>query len=299
MNILRKKYLINLLRHLHGLMSVDDIIKNRKAQDYIGSLFEKNPDFIFSQITLHTMHCEWTHYTQSKTSPASQESNPVILYCHGGGYISGSCTYARSMTTKLAKYTGFDVISFDYRLAPECPYPAALEDALYIYSALSTEKIILSGDSAGGNLAAALTICLNEQQKKLPLALILFSPWTDMTLSGESYLTKAELDPILNFEYIRKAAAVFLEHTSPYDYHVSPVMANLSNFPPTYIQVGEYEILFEDSLQFYKRLLQYNVYARLDIFDSMWHVFQMTPMKTSNHAMKKVAAFISYVLQLP
>ena len=121
-------------------------------------------------------------------------------------YATGSSTYARNLTSKLADVANMDVLCFDYALAPEHPYPTALEDALKAWSYLlsqgyCTENIVVTGDSAGGNLALALTMKLMEKGCSLPAGLVLLSPWTDMTASGESYQTKATLDPILDIKH--------------------------------------------------------------------------------------------------
>ena len=245
MNERRNRRLMQLVRHVHGLMDIDDTQKNRDSQDHLGSLYANDKKFIFTDNNPHNMHGEWTHFISDKES-VDNTDDTVIFYCHGGGYMTGSCLYARSLTMKLAKYTHHDVFCFDYRLAPEHPYPAALEDALAAWEHILTQghapqNIIVAGDSAGGNLALALTLTLRLKNMELPKCLVLFSPWTDMTASSESYQTKLMLDPVLDPDYIRKAASSYLagsEETSPF---VSPLFADLTGFPPTYIQVGENE----------------------------------------------------------
>lgn len=186
---------------------------------------------------------------------------------------------------------------FDYRLAPEFPYPAAVEDALsawnYILSCgYDAKDIIVAGDSAGGNLALVLTLLLREQHAKLPKSLILFSPWTDMTSSGKSYHVKELVDPVLTNAYIQKAVSCYLSGTPTDSPYVSPLFADLSGFPPVYIQAGTNEILLDDSRGLYKQLLTHNIYAKLDLFEGMWHVFQMSPIAKAEEAMQKAALFI-------
>ena len=299
MNERINKRLMQLVRHVHGLMDIDDTQKNRDSQDHLGSLYANDKKFIFTDNNPHNMHGEWTHFISDKES-ADNTDDTVIFYCHGGGYMTGSCLYARSLTMKLAKYTHHDVFCFDYRLAPEHPYPAALEDALAAWEHILTQghapqNIIVAGDSAGGNLALALTLTLRLKNMELPKCLVLFSPWTDMTASSESYQTNLMLDPVLDPYYIRKAASSYLagsEETSPF---VSPLFADLTGFPPTYIQVGENEILLEDSVQLHRHLLECNVFTRIDIFSNMWHVFQMTPIRTAREAILKVNSFLKHL----
>lgn len=298
MNERRNKRLMQLVRHVHGLMDIDDTQKNRNSQDHLGSLYANDKKFCFRDDDPYNMHGEWTHFIPDQES--SKEDSTIIFYCHGGGYMTGSCLYARSLTMKLAKYTRHDVFCFDYRLAPEHPYPAAVEDAVTAWKHIigqgySPQDIIIAGDSAGGNLALALILTLRSQHQELPKCLVLFSPWTDMTASSVTYQTKLTLDPVLDPDYIRKAADSYLNGTSAITPLVSPLFADLTGFPPTYIQVGENEILLDDSLQLHKHLQECNVYAEIDVFSSMWHVFQMTPIRTAREAILKVNSFLKHL----
>ena len=221
----------------------------------------------------------------------------VILYCHGGGYTSGSFRYARSITNKLASSTSMDVLSFDYRLAPENPYPAALEDAMNVwdhlmYHGYGARDIIIAGDSAGGNLALALTLKLKEQGRLLPRGLVLFSPWTDLTMSGKSHKEKAELDPILSAEYLQRCRESYAPEMELKNPLISPVFGDFTGFPPTYIQVGTNEILLSDSTKLQRQLQKYHVPVKMEYYPGMWHVFQMSPLKTAYNAMDQVAEFI-------
>ena len=123
MNEKRNKRLMHLVKRIHGLIENDDLQKQRISQNQLGSVFENDKRFHFTSVTVDTMHCEWTEYVYSK--PVEHNSN-IFFYCHGGGYMTGSCMYARELTTKLAKINSCKIFSFDYRLAPEHPYPAAL-----------------------------------------------------------------------------------------------------------------------------------------------------------------------------
>lgn len=291
----RNERFMHLVRHVHGLLENDDMQHQRTSQNQLGNLIKNNKNYTFLSDDMNSMHGEWTKYVHGK------HDHTIIFYCHGGGYMSGSTLYARSITTKLAKHTLHDVFSFDYRLAPEHPYPCAIEDAFlawnYILSkGYTPENIIVAGDSAGGNLALVLTLLLTERHMELPKCLVLFSPWTDMTSSGNSYHTKAELDPVLNTEYISKAIQYYLGNTNPSIPYVSPLFADFSSFPPVYIQVGENEILLDDSVMLHKHLLASNVYTKLEFFQGMWHVFQMTPIPYAEDAIRKVNDFLS---QLP
>ncbi|MGN0168868.1 MAG: alpha/beta hydrolase, partial [Acetatifactor sp.] len=213
------------------------------------------------------------------------------------GYSTGSSLYARTLTSKLAASTSMDVLCFDYRLAPEHPYPAATEDAMKVWNYLmllgyGARDIILTGDSAGGNLALALTLKLKEEGRLLPRGLVLMSPWTDLTSSGESFTAKAEVDPVLNSEYINRMIEAYAGGRELKNPLISPLFGNFKGFPPTYIQVGENEILLSDSLRLHQAFVDANVSVKLDTYKGMWHVFQMSPVKAAREAMDMNAEFI-------
>lgn len=295
MNEKQNKRLMHLIKHVHGLIENEDIQKQRTVQNQLANILVNNKNYKFTSQMIHNMYTEWTDYIPKESS--TDKCDSIIFYCHGGGYMTGSCMYARELTTKLAKHTGLRVFCFDYRLSPEFPYPAAVEDALTAWNYLLScgyhaENITIAGDSAGGNLALVLTLILREQRMMLPKNLILFSPWTDMTSSGKSYHSKELIDPVLSNEYISRAVSCYLANTPASSPYVSPLFADFKDFPPVYIQVGDNEILLDDSRQLYKQLLMHNVYARLDIFEGMWHVFQMSPIRKAETALQKAALFI-------
>lgn len=296
--------LMNLIKRVHGVVENTDIEKHRQSQDHFGALLGSNKDVIIEDVQIQALtrsdasagreeyiHGEWTSVNRAHMKKY------VILYCHGGGYSTGSSLYARTLTGKLAMSTSMDVLSFDYRLAPEHPYPAATEDAMRVWDYLmllgyGARDIILAGDSAGGNLALSLTLKLKEEGRLLPRGLVLMSPWTDLTASGKSHMSKAEIDPVLNAAYLEEMIHNYAEGQELTNPMISPLYGNYEGFPPTYIQVGNNEILLDDSEMLYKKLLKANVSVRLDIFKGMWHVFQMSPFKTAYEAMDKNAEFI-------
>jgi acetyl esterase/lipase len=293
MNEKQNKRLMQVIKHVHGIMENDDINTIRIHQDQLASISPKSKDkkFEHAKVDINGMYGEWTKFSEE------DGGGDIIFYCHGGGYMTGSCLYAREITGKLAKYTESRVFCFNYRLAPEHPYPAALEDALHAWEYVTglgydSKHITIAGDSAGGNLALSLSLLLREKGKPMAKCLVLFSPWTDMTSSGESYHANEVLDPILDNDYIRRAVEGYIGKASPKDPFVSPVFADFTGFPPVYIQVGTNEILYDDSHSLYTKLLKDNIYAKLDTFQGMWHVFQMSPIKVANEAILRVAEFI-------
>ncbi|MBD5478021.1 MAG: alpha/beta hydrolase [Lachnospiraceae bacterium] len=292
----KNQNLMQLIKRVHGLVENTDIEKHRQSQNHIGALLGNSKEITYTEVTMDGIHGEWASVNRAHMKKY------VILYCHGGGYSTGSCLYGRTLTAKLASTTSMDVLSFDYRLAPENPYPAALEDAEKVWNYLmllgyGARDIILTGDSAGGNLALALTLKLKADGRLLPRGLVLMSPWTDLTSSGESHKARADVDPVLDKAYIDRMIAAYIGETgkagkeldNPY---ISPLFGDFTGFPPVYIQVGDNEILLSDSVELHRKLVEANVSVRLDCFDGMWHVFQMSPFKTAYEAMDKNAEFI-------
>lgn len=230
----------------------------------------------------------------------------VILQLHGGGYI-GKMRNAYRMFAGLYSEVGrgSSVLTIDYRVAPEHPYPAALEDAVTAYKWLikcgfTAEQIILAGDSAGGGLAMALCMYLRDEGMAMPAGIVAMSPWTDMTASGESYDTNYEKDPLFgktrdSLIYNRDYAGEE-DVTNPY---LSPLFGDFTGFPPMLIQVGSYEMLLSDSVLVAKKAKRQGVKVRLSIYKGMFHVFQMAMMlmPESRHAWMEIGRFLKKIEQ--
>lgn len=282
---------IDIIRRLHGLIDSPDIEKKRQSQERWGMILGNTKDINYQELVLENMQAEWVKVNR----PHSKEK--VILYCHGGGFTAGSAKYARTVTSKLAMATSMGVFVFDYRLAPEHPYPAALEDAMEAWNYLmlqgyGAKDVIVAGDSAGGNMALALVLKLKEEKRMLPKGVVLFSPWTDLTCSGASLEERGAMDPVLTLEYLHGMREAYAKGQCFEEPYLSPLFGDLKGFPPTYIQVGENEILYSDAERLYEKLCTEKVMARIEKFDKMWHVFQMSPVKTSQEAVNKCAEFI-------
>ena len=282
---------MNLIKRVHGLVENPDIEKQRQSQDHIGAILSNTKDITYREIDIDGIYGEWVSVNRAHMKKY------VLLHCHGGGYSTGSSMYARTLTSKLAASTSMDVLCFDYRLAPEHPYPAATEDAMKVWDYLmllgyGARDIILTGDSAGGNLALSLALKLKDQGRLLPRGLVLMSPWTDMTSSGKSFVTKAEVDPVLDSAYIDKMVAAYAAGQDLKDPYLSPLFGSFEGFPPTYIQVGENEILLSDAKRLHRAFVNANVSVKIDVYPGMWHVFQMSPVKAAREAMDRNAEFI-------
>lgn len=283
--------LMNVIRKVHGLVEHPDIDKHRQSQDRIGAIFGTEKAVEYIPVKVEDMSGEWIRLDRPHMKKY------VILYCHGGGYSTGSAVYARTLTTKLAETTSMDVFCFNYRLAPEHPYPAAAKDAMkawnyLMYLGYGARDVIVAGDSAGGNLALSLVLTLKGEERILPRGLVLLSPWTDLTASGKSYSAKETVDPVLDREYLARMTENYAAGQDLKDPLISPIFGDMTGFPPTYIQVGENEMLLSDSVNLHKKLVKANVSVKIDIYKGMWHVFQMSPFKTAYEAMAKNAEFI-------
>ena len=282
---------MHLIKRVHEVVENTDIEKHRQSQDHFGILLTNHKEVDIKEIEIAGIHGEWISVNRAHMKKY------IILYCHGGGYSTGSSIYARTLTTKLATSTSMDVICFDYRLAPENPYPAATEDALKVWDYLmllgyGARDIIVAGDSAGGNLALSLGLKLKQENRLMPRGFVLMSPWTDLTLSGKSHVSRASIDPVLDADYIQKMILNYAQEQNLENPLISPLFGNYDGFPPTYIQVGDNEILLNDATMLHKKMMKANVSVKMDVFKGMWHVFQMSPFKTAYDAMDKNAEFI-------
>lgn len=203
----------------------------------------------------------------------------VLFYLHGGGYVMGSARTHRDLAARFSQAAGVRVLVPNYRLSPENPYPAALEDATAVYGWLleqgyKPENIAFCGDSAGGNLAVVTLLALREAGMPLPAAAILLSPWTDLTLSGASVTTKAEVDPMIKLGDAKEQFAYYVGNNDPANPLISPIFADLGGLPPLLIHVGSDEVLLDDSVRLAEQAQAAGTEANLKVWEGMWHVFQ-------------------------
>ena len=231
--------------------------------------------------------------------PRSGGKGTVIMHLHGGGFVSGSAEGHRMLTSLLAKRCRSTVVAPDYRLAPECPHPAALDDALSVYrhllgSGQAPGKIAVSGDSAGGGLALAMMMALVEAGDPLPAAAVLMSPWVDLSLSSPTCSANAEIDAVLNVPTLRAWATDYsgilgLEHPL-----VSPIFGDFRGLPPMLIQVGSDEVLLDDARRTAAKATAAGVVVELRVWEGLWHCWQVlgTMVPENKATMAEVAAFL-------
>lgn len=220
----------------------------------------------------------------------------MILYLHGGAFCLGGPATHRSVTSRLARDAGMAVWVPDYRLAPEQPFPAALEDALACYQAIRAQgyparQILLAGDSAGGSLVLALALTLQQRGEPFAAGLLLLSPVTDTTLSGPTLITRQYADPMLRRDWLEQGLRAYAAPAqSPLH---SPLSADLRGLPPMLIQVGDQELLLADATRLAERALHCGVACRLEVHAARWHVFQLQAfyLRSARQALRSAALF--------
>jgi monoterpene epsilon-lactone hydrolase len=210
---------------------------------------------------------------------AGADPERVIFYLHGGAYAIGTAASSVGLASDLARRAGTLLVSVDYRLAPEHPHPAAIDDAVAAYrgllaSGVAPSAIAIAGESAGAGVAAATLVALKHVGLPQPCAAVLMSPWADLTLSGESIASKAAIDPALTPEGLRRRAADYLPDGGPTGELVSPIFADLTGLPPLLIQAGSHEILLDDATRLAARAAAADVAVRLEVTPGAPHVFQ-------------------------
>jgi monoterpene epsilon-lactone hydrolase len=207
------------------------------------------------------------------------EPRHVVLYFHGGVYVMGDAALAADLASQVGRRTRAKVISVDYRLAPEHPYPAAVDDALAAYEALLAEgtapaDIAFAGESAGGGLAIATLVSARDHGLPLPAAAFVMSPYADLTLAGATMETKREADPLLSREALQARVGDYTSGQDPALGLISPIFADLSGLPPLIIQAGTHEVLLDDAIRLARQAATADVEVTLDITPGVPHVFQ-------------------------
>ena len=263
----------------------------RTGMEFGAKLFQPNGHVSIKKATLGGVPCEYLYIN------ANVEK--VVLHFHGGAFFAGSAATHRAMASELSARSGASVYMLNYRLAPEHPYPAALDDGLATYQALLAlgylpENIILGGDSGGCAHILNLAIRLREKRLALPAGLFMISPFVDLTLSAPSVSKYKHRDPMVTAYALQRGADGFRGAIAADDARVSPLFADLTGLPKILVQVGGEEILLDDAL----RLAEYGKAAGVDVecqvYDGMWHNFQMfnLVLDTSSQALDEIAGFI-------
>jgi acetyl esterase/lipase len=247
--------------------------ERRARINEVGSVWPAASDITLTPADVGGVRCEWS------LAPGSSDKN-VLMYFHGGGYCSGSILSHRRLVTEAGRAAGIRTLAVEYRLAPEHPYPAALKDAIATWDFLraqgyAAERIVIGGDSAGGNLTLVLIGALRARNER-PACAWLLSPWSDLSMSGASLVTEDSVDPLIHEGYLEELAGAFVPADIPRkDPRVSPLFADLRGFPPTLIQVGSHETLLDDSVRLAGALGAADVPVALEVWPEMIHAWPM------------------------
>ena len=248
--------------------------ERRQRLDAVGSVWPVADDVKLIAVDADGIPGEWS-------SVAGSDASRLLLFFHGGGYCSGSIRSHRRMVSEAGRAAKVRTLAIAYRLAPEHPFPAALDDALAAWfflrrTGIAAAHIAIGGDSAGGALTAALINFLNATGEELPGCAWLVSPWVDMTMSGSTLMAKDTVDPLIHKVYLEELAGAYIpKEIDRRDPRVSPLFADLRGFPPTLIQVGSAETLFADAARFAAAAGAADVGVTLEIWPHMIHAWHL------------------------
>jgi len=268
-------------------------IEEQRAQMEVGlTQFQLPTDVRCDPVNAASVPAEWI------TTPGVVAER-VIYYLHGGGYVLGSINTHREMVSRLSRAASARVLIIDYRLAPENPFPAAVDDSIAAYRWLLSigvdpARLVIAGESAGGGLTVATLVALRDAGEPLPRAAICLSPWVDMECLGESMATKAEIDPLGTRDGVLALAKAYLGDTDPRTPLASPLYADLTGLPPLLIQVGTAEVLFDDAKRLADRAQTAGVDVILEPWDDMihmWHFFAAM-LPEGQQAIDRIGEFI-------
>ena len=249
----------------------------------------------------------WENLPVEWLRPQGTRKDRVILFLHGGGYAVGSIQTHRGLAARLAQWSNTSAVIIDYRLAPEHPFPAALEDAVMAYQMLIGKgydpgHIALAGDSAGGGLAIATMLAIRDMPgMPMPACCVCFSPWVDLSFSGESAITQADFDPIVRVQEVTEWGSQYAG-TYPIEYPlVSPLFAELHGLPPILIQASDKEVLSDDARRLAVKLQEAQVDVHLQLWPELMHVWQLfwRLVPEADDALKAAGSFIDAHTHLP
>jgi epsilon-lactone hydrolase len=266
--------------------------ERRERLDAIGSTSPPAGDIRLEPIDANGVAAEWS------LAPGSDPSK-VLLFFHGGGYCSGSIVSHRGMVTEAGRAARARTLAVGYRLAPEHPFPAAIEDARSAYrflldQGIAPSRIVIGGDSAGGGLTLALMTSVRDAREPLPACAWLVSPWVDLQMIGASLAEKAVADPLISKSYLEELASAYLAGADPANPLVSPLNADLAGLPPLLVQVGSAETLLDDAVRIGRRAGAADVQVKLEIWPHMIHAWHLwaAQLEAGRRAIASAGAFI-------
>ena len=266
-----------------------DVAKMRHFQDKAGGRFPAG--VTGTPVSAGGVPAEWI-------AAEGAQTDRVVLYLHGGGYVAGSIDSHRNLTGHLAQAMGCRVLALHYRLAPEHPHPAPVQDAVAAYrwllkEGIAAEHLMIAGDSAGAGLTLATLLALRDGGDALPATAVGISPWVDMEGTGESMTTRALADPMITRELLLQIAAIFLGDADPKDPLAAPLHGELAGLPPILIQVGDAEVLLDDATRFAAKATAAGVDVTLEVWPEMVHVWHASAgfVPESDQAIARIAEY--------
>ena len=269
-----------------------DVASARARLAIAETLFERPPDVRYEPVDAGGVAAEWT------VAPGA-DADRTLVYLHGGAYVAGGIGTHRALATELSRVAGLRVLNVDYRLAPEHPHPAAVDDAATVARFLwkqgcAPEQTAIAGDSAGGGLTIATLVALREAGDALPGAAACLSPWTDLTLSRGSLRSRAGEDPMVREASLAASRDAYVAGGDARAPTVSPLFADLAGLPPLLVQVGTAEILLDDATELAASAERAGVDVTLEVWDDMIHVFQafFSLLPEGREAIARIAAFL-------
>ncbi len=269
--------------------TISEIRKGMESLTKLASIPSKTK---VEKITVNSMSAEWIYGKEAL-------EGRIILYLHGGGYNFCSPNTHRELAAHIAIASGAKVLLPDYRLAPEHPFPSALEDATSAYrwllsTGLTGGNIAIAGDSAGGGLSIATSILLRDAGDPPPASIACISPWTDLEMSGNSIKANSKIDPMLNLKSLKIWASNYIGDSDPRSPLISPIYADLKGISPLLIHVGSDEIILDDSTRIAEKAKNAGVNVTVQFYDQMWHVFHLNArlMPEAKNAIEELGSFI-------
>lgn len=263
----------------------------RAAFEGLAAMNPTPPDVRTERVSANGVPGEWV-------LPPGVADDAALLYLHGGGYVIGSVNTHRELVARIARAAGIRALAIDYRLAPEHPFPAAVEDATAAYRWLleqgfAPSRLAIAGDSAGGGLTVATLVNARDQGLPMPAAAVLLSPWVDLEGLGASMTERAALDPIVQREPLLEMAALYLGGAAPRTPLAAPLYADLRGLPPMLIQVGTWETLYDDAVRLAERAHEAGVEVALEPWEEMIHVWQLfAAAPEAREASERIGGFL-------
>ena len=268
----------------------------RKETENAGSSIPLPKNIKYKSVVAGNVNAEWI-------TCGEVNENRIFMFMHGGGYYRGSIAATRATVARISAEAKIKCLSIDYRLAPEHPFPAAINDTYSAYEWLVNEginpkHIIVSGQSAGGGLCLALLLKIKDKNFSQPKGAVALSPWTDLYQTGKTMVTNDKIDPIISKKYLDRFAKLYFPDSYNMSYLASPIIGELSGLPDILIQVGSAETMLDDSKRFYKKAKKANVNVKLEIWEDMFHGWHSNAhiLNDADKAIKNIGIFCRNVL---